>query len=262
MNSCRWSISAALLFATVVSTIPASADIVLPNASNIIHLRTDNTIQQTTSFGTQTLGNGDISATGTASLGGPPNISAAASYVGCTANCGSSNASVYETYFFAVNGPDGALGHVTIAANGAVSPTTQTNLNFATLIFGGNNLSNVTLGSACQGECSGTGLPNNTSFSLATAETLTTNTLYEIQMSVDVSAAYYLGPSTASGFIDPMITFDPNFNSTGLSLEFSTGIINVAAVPEPSTWAMMILGFCGVGFMAYRRKAKPALMAA
>jgi PEP-CTERM motif-containing protein len=26
-----------------------------------------------------------------------------------------------------------------------------------------------------------------------------------------------------------------------------------AAVPEPSTWAMMILGFFGVGFMAYRR---------
>ncbi|KRQ94718.1 hypothetical protein CQ12_04090 [Bradyrhizobium jicamae] len=28
----------------------------------------------------------------------------------------------------------------------------------------------------------------------------------------------------------------------------------VAAVPEPSTWAMLILGFAGVGFMAYRRK--------
>jgi hypothetical protein len=28
-------------------------------------------------------------------------------------------------------------------------------------------------------------------------------------------------------------------------------------VPEASTWAMMILGFCGVGFMAYRRKSKP-----
>jgi hypothetical protein len=26
------------------------------------------------------------------------------------------------------------------------------------------------------------------------------------------------------------------------------------AVPEPSTWAMMLLGFCGLGFMAYRRK--------
>jgi hypothetical protein len=28
----------------------------------------------------------------------------------------------------------------------------------------------------------------------------------------------------------------------------------VAGVPEPSTWAMMALGFIGVGFMAYRRK--------
>jgi hypothetical protein len=31
-------------------------------------------------------------------------------------------------------------------------------------------------------------------------------------------------------------------------------VTEVAAVPEPSAWAMMILGFCGLGFMAYRRK--------
>jgi hypothetical protein len=31
-----------------------------------------------------------------------------------------------------------------------------------------------------------------------------------------------------------------------------------AAVPEASTWAMMILGFCGVGFMAYRRNQSGA----
>lgn len=37
---------------------------------------------------------------------------------------------------------------------------------------------------------------------------------------------------------------------------------SVAAVPEPSTWAMMILGFAGVGYMAYRRKNKMALNAA
>jgi hypothetical protein len=36
----------------------------------------------------------------------------------------------------------------------------------------------------------------------------------------------------------------------------------VADVPEPSTWAMLILGFAGIGFMAYRRKSKPALLAA
>ena len=32
--------------------------------------------------------------------------------------------------------------------------------------------------------------------------------------------------------------------------------IEVAGVPEPSTWAMMILGFAGVSFMAYRRSRK------
>ena len=34
----------------------------------------------------------------------------------------------------------------------------------------------------------------------------------------------------------------------------------LAAVPEPSTWAMMILGFAGVGFMAYRRSRKSSAM--
>lgn len=34
-----------------------------------------------------------------------------------------------------------------------------------------------------------------------------------------------------------------------------------AAVPEPSTWAMMLLGFAGVGFMAYRRRGQIARLA-
>ena len=37
-------------------------------------------------------------------------------------------------------------------------------------------------------------------------------------------------------------------------------IATASAVPEPSTWAMMLLGFAGVGFMAYRRS--PATRAA
>jgi hypothetical protein len=42
-----------------------------------------------------------------------------------------------------------------------------------------------------------------------------------------------------------------NGPNPGLSdLSFTT------AVPEPSTWAMMMLGFAGVGFMAYRRRNK------
>ena len=46
--------------------------------------------------------------------------------------------------------------------------------------------------------------------------------------------------------------------STGAVGSSSTHItpgpsLQVGDVPEPSTWAMMILGFAGVGFMAYRR---------
>jgi hypothetical protein len=53
---------------------------------------------------------------------------------------------------------------------------------------------------------------------------------------------------------------EANGNILGLSGQtfFSVGQLEVftisEAVPEPSTWAMMILGFAGIGFMAYRRR--------
>jgi hypothetical protein len=42
------------------------------------------------------------------------------------------------------------------------------------------------------------------------------------------------------------------FGSETLNLTPQT--VALSAVPEASTWAMMILGFVGLGFMAYRRK--------
>lgn len=45
------------------------------------------------------------------------------------------------------------------------------------------------------------------------------------------------------------------FPGTAFALNHEAGEFTIAApVPEPSTWATMILGFCGVGFMAYRRR--------
>jgi hypothetical protein len=50
----------------------------------------------------------------------------------------------------------------------------------------------------------------------------------------------------------------------GVDSEYFDNVsLNVtSAVPEPSTWAMMILGFAGVGFMAYRRKSGPTVRVA
>jgi PEP-CTERM motif len=44
-------------------------------------------------------------------------------------------------------------------------------------------------------------------------------------------------------------------NPALVDFSFET-FVNTSAVPEPATWAMMILGFAGVGFMGYRSKRK------
>ena len=47
------------------------------------------------------------------------------------------------------------------------------------------------------------------------------------------------------------------------SLSEGTVLVTVSgAVPELSTWAMIILGFAGIGFMAYRRRNQTAPLAA
>jgi hypothetical protein len=67
-----------------------------------------------------------------------------------------------------------------------------------------------------------------------------------------------LDPLNTTAFI-AALTFTGAGNFTGTMTPITT---EVGAVPEPSTWAMMILGFAGICFMSYRRKSKPALMAA
>jgi PEP-CTERM motif len=49
-------------------------------------------------------------------------------------------------------------------------------------------------------------------------------------------------------------TINLTLSSAAGQIASDTINIDVGAVPEPSTWAMMILGFMGVGFVAYRRK--------
>lgn len=39
------------------------------------------------------------------------------------------------------------------------------------------------------------------------------------------------------------------------------GQVVLSAVPEPSTWAMMLIGFAGIGFMVYRRSRKALALA-
>ena len=65
---------------------------------------------------------------------------------------------------------------------------------------------------------------------------------------------------TPSGMTALLVRRSRHCGGTVLNMAFS--ISGVDAVPEPSTWAMLLLGFAGLGFVAHRRKLRPALMAA
>jgi hypothetical protein len=48
-------------------------------------------------------------------------------------------------------------------------------------------------------------------------------------------------------------------NATSSPNDFAIGPVQLlSAIPELSTWGMMIVGFASVGFMAYRRKSNPS----
>ena len=82
---------------------------------------------------------------------------------------------------------------------------------------------------------------------------------YELQIDSGTLSILALGvdgfPICCHSFVNGTLNF-------GLTNEQPFTPTVTSAVPEPSTWAMILLGFAGVGFMAYRRNSKPVLMAA
>jgi hypothetical protein len=91
---------------------------------------------------------------------------------------------------------------------------------------------------------------NNVFWQVGSSATLGTHTAFEGNILALTSITLTTGATILDGRAlarNGAVTLDTN---------------NIGAVPEPSTWAMMLLGFAGIGFMAYRRKSKPALMTA
>ena len=78
-----------------------------------------------------------------------------------------------------------------------------------------------------------------------------TNSLFE---TYDLSNALPLTSGTPEWVSTPFFT-------SGGPLEFlsiSAASFQATIVPEPSTWAMMLLGFAGLGFLGYRRALRTA----
>jgi hypothetical protein len=77
--------------------------------------------------------------------------------------------------------------------------------------------------------------------------TATANVQDFIQINGGTASDFYFGAQLASSYTINVV--DQNGDQMTVS----------SAVPEPSTWAMMLLGFAGLGFMAHRRKQSAAL---
>ena len=74
------------------------------------------------------------------------------------------------------------------------------------------------------------------------------STTYTSFLKVDFGTEDYTNPLS--------VNFGERTTSTDLK-----GSWNVSAVPEPSTWALMLLGFAGIAFAGYRRSRPPAASA-
>ena len=94
-------------------------------------------------------------------------------------------------------------------------------------------------------------------------------------MALDVPGGYTSGESlfgsstfdnttiASLGFTPGTYVFSWDSSGVGAPVEDDSITVQVGpAVPEPSTWAMMLLGFAGLGFAGYRRTCKAVSIAA
>jgi hypothetical protein len=254
----------------------ASAVTVLPNAVWTGTVNTDfvGPPGNACCIGTQTpvTGPGTISSTPFTSFYGasgmsqviasdaPPSITAS-SAITKTDSFGEeigTDASATLKYYVQLNGPVG-FTNLSVTSNGSLSSTAGSFSNEA-LVVGNTTIGNLqSVGgvSSIGGQSFGiTAGFNPNGFVMQDTLQVFANQPIEVLMSVEAGTSVNANSlSSAMAFLDPFFSAGPNY-----TISISPGVTNVAgAVPEPSSWAMMFLGFCGLGWLAYRRRTSDAV---
>jgi PEP-CTERM motif len=151
------------------------------------------------------------------------------------------------TYYYTVDGPDDGPIAIGIGANLLTSASPD---NTA---FAGISTSQGTSGCADTNE----GLCSGSQFGGTLVDMDEPGQVYFVHLEAVASVGVFGGSAFASA--DPYIfveSTDPNADL--YTIRLSDGVANGVApspgsVPEPSTWAMLLLGFAGIGLAGYRR---------
>jgi hypothetical protein len=168
-------------------------------------------------------------------------------------------------YYFGVQGASGVKVPVDISFGGYTSAKTVT-------VNGGS----ADVASVINSEVTGPGVGylaagcSAINFSCATSAPPIGSTTFDVtagdQYTIDLTASIteFVGcagcGAVGHAHIDPYLQIDPTFaQADEFNLVISEGVPNVpVAAPELSTWAMMLLGFAGLGCAGWRARRKTA----
>jgi hypothetical protein len=191
------------------------------------------------------------SASVTVTLSPLPGLTATVSTVSDGTNSGA-DAIAQVTYHVEIVGEPGLVdlgvqASSSASSSGSGGGTTELLVGLPGPTIGGpseeHNFETDTQGGAAAG-----GFPE--SFSVNTTYTTQADMPFAVSMLVSAASG---NPSVGSGSATTIL--DPFFSvPTGYSIELSPGVGNT--VPEPSTWAMMLIGFAGLGYAGYRAARK------
>ena len=241
----RYLVGAAALVLMVSTGVAGADPAALPPSNSNVSAGTSTDQQTGTTDLTVNYAEGPLRAKSSA-IFSVPTVSATAIVNGL----GAVSASAFLEYSFEAAGADGALVNINIQGSGVANAI----LGNAYAQLYTNALPGV-IGEACGGV--GCGWWQSNTFATNSNLTIASNTQYLLELIVGVTANTNAlpppgGGDISSASIDPTITsLDPNF-----TILLSPGVPNglAAAVPEPATWAMMLLGFAGVAGWQLRRK--------
>lgn len=176
------------------------------------------------------------------------------------ANLGGQTISVIFRYDTSVSpiqvGPGGASNYIRGGSNvgGTPSPSTGVDviINGVTFTMGG-GFDALILGYN-DGLSNGQSYRQNEAWSSSTQFVTAMLNGGPLALPKSIEDPFAFAGGTGTGFFryinDQSIMTQALFTPAAVSLEIA------AAVPEPSTWALMLLGFAGIGYLAWRRNAR------